>query len=60
MSQKKPSLGRGLADLLGASRSRATMPAASVPLAPTTPAAAAVEGISAVPTPSPAPRSGGD
>jgi ParB family chromosome partitioning protein len=34
VTQKKPSLGRGLADLLGASRARAQTPAASVPLTP--------------------------
>jgi ParB family chromosome partitioning protein len=34
VSDKKPALGRGLADLLGASRARATAPAASVPIAP--------------------------
>jgi ParB family transcriptional regulator, chromosome partitioning protein len=60
MSQKKPSLGRGLADLLGASRSRAVTPAVSVPLSPATPAAGSVEGVTAVPAPVPASRSGGD
>ncbi len=34
MSEKKPALGRGLADLLGASRARAATPAAAVPIAP--------------------------
>ncbi len=34
MSQKKPSLGRGLADLLGASKARAAVPATAVPVAP--------------------------
>ncbi|HWL63320.1 MAG TPA: ParB/RepB/Spo0J family partition protein [Steroidobacteraceae bacterium] len=34
MSQKKPSLGRGLADLLGASKARAAVPATPVPVAP--------------------------
>ena len=34
MSEKKPALGRGLADLLGASRARAATPAAPVPVAP--------------------------
>ena len=34
MSIKKPSLGRGLADLLGASRARAATPAASVSITP--------------------------
>ena len=47
VSEKKPALGRGLADLLGASRARAATPAAPVPVAP---AAKAV----------PAPRGGGD
>jgi ParB family chromosome partitioning protein len=32
MTQKKPSLGRGLADLLGASKARAATPAAAVPI----------------------------
>ena len=63
MSQKKPSLGRGLADLLGASRSRAAVPAASVPVSPAAPAAAipalaAVESVTAVPAP--ASRGSGD
>jgi ParB family chromosome partitioning protein len=39
VSEKKPALGRGLADLLGGSRARANVPAAAVPIAP--PAAAA-------------------
>ena len=39
MSEKKPALGRGLADLLGASKARAATPAAPVPITP--PAAAA-------------------
>jgi ParB family chromosome partitioning protein len=34
VSDKKPALGRGLSDLLGASRARAATPAASVPVAP--------------------------
>jgi len=34
MSEKKPVLGRGLADLLGGAKSRAAVPAASVPVAP--------------------------
>jgi ParB family chromosome partitioning protein len=34
VSEKKPALGRGLADLLGASRARAATPAAPVPVAP--------------------------
>jgi len=40
VTQKKPSLGRGLADLLGASRSRAATPAAAVPITPETATAA--------------------
>jgi ParB family transcriptional regulator, chromosome partitioning protein len=44
MTQKKPSLGRGLADLLGASRARAATPAAPVPVAPGSGAAPAVVG----------------
>jgi ParB family chromosome partitioning protein len=40
MTQKKPSLGRGLADLLGASRARAPTPAAPVPVTPAASAAA--------------------
>ncbi|MFO1505236.1 MAG: ParB/RepB/Spo0J family partition protein [Steroidobacteraceae bacterium] len=39
MTQKKPSLGRGLADLLGASRARAAVPAKPVPIAPSAPGA---------------------
>src|SRR5690606_8051719 len=34
MSEKKPALGRGLADLLGASKARAAAPVKPVPLAP--------------------------
>jgi ParB family chromosome partitioning protein len=34
MSDKKPALGRGLADLLGSSKARAATPAASVPITP--------------------------
>ncbi len=34
MSEKKPALGRGLADLLGASKARATTPAAAVSITP--------------------------
>jgi ParB family chromosome partitioning protein len=34
MSEKKPALGRGLADLLGASKARAATPATQVPVAP--------------------------
>jgi ParB family chromosome partitioning protein len=44
MTQKKPSLGRGLADLLGASRARAATPAAPVPVTPGSGAAPAVVG----------------
>ena len=48
MTQKKPSLGRGLADLLGASRARAATPPASVsinpPGAPAAPAKEAATG----------------
>jgi ParB family chromosome partitioning protein len=47
MSEKRPALGRGLADLLGASKARAAMPAAQVPLA--TPSAGAVAGGDAAP-----------
>ena len=32
--KKKPSLGRGLADLLGTSRARAATPTVAVPIAP--------------------------
>jgi ParB family transcriptional regulator, chromosome partitioning protein len=39
MSDKKPALGRGLADLLGSSRARAATPAASVSITPPTAAA---------------------
>ncbi len=48
MSDKKPALGRGLADLLGGSRARASAPAAAVPIAPAASDATA------------APRAGGD
>jgi len=44
VTQKKPSLGRGLADLLGASRARAATPATPVPVAPGTPAATGAAG----------------
>jgi ParB family transcriptional regulator, chromosome partitioning protein len=35
LSDKKPALGRGLADLLGSSKARASAPATAVPIAPT-------------------------
>lgn len=57
MSEKKPALGRGLADLLGGSRSRASVPAAAVPIAPP-PAADAAAAASAAG--GGATRSGGD
>jgi ParB family chromosome partitioning protein len=41
MSEKKPALGRGLADLLGASKARAATPATQVPVAPASGAVAA-------------------
>jgi ParB family chromosome partitioning protein len=47
MSEKKPALGRGLADLLGQSRTRAATITPAVPIA-------------ATPADAPAPRSGGD
>ncbi|HMA10961.1 MAG TPA: ParB/RepB/Spo0J family partition protein [Steroidobacteraceae bacterium] len=61
MSEKKPALGRGLADLLGASRARAATPATSVPVTPAgaQPAAAAAAAASATGA-VPAPRGGGD
>ncbi|MEO6078915.1 MAG: ParB/RepB/Spo0J family partition protein [Steroidobacteraceae bacterium] len=56
MTQKKSSLGRGLADLLGSSKARAGAPAASVPVAPP-----AADGAASGAAPgSAAPRSGGD
>jgi ParB family chromosome partitioning protein len=48
MSDKKPALGRGLADLLGASRARAATPAASVSISPP-PAAPAASAAPAAP-----------
>jgi len=60
MTQKKPSLGRGLADLLGASRARATTPAAAVPIAPGAAPAAASPSSTPAPGATPAPRGGGD
>jgi ParB family chromosome partitioning protein len=44
MSDKKPVLGRGLADLLGGAKSRAAMPATPVPVAPAADAAHAASG----------------
>jgi ParB family chromosome partitioning protein len=49
MSEKKSSLGRGLADLMGSSKARANVPAATVPVAPPSSAEAVA-----------APRAGGD
>jgi ParB family transcriptional regulator, chromosome partitioning protein len=60
VSEKKPALGRGLADLLGASRARATTPAVAVPIAPGTAPAAAVPTSAPAAGASPAPRGGGD
>jgi len=51
VSDKKPALGRGLADLLGGSRARAATPAAAVPIAPVAAVAA---------TQTSAPRGGGE
>ncbi|MEO8315083.1 MAG: ParB/RepB/Spo0J family partition protein [Pseudomonadota bacterium] len=48
MSEKKPALGRGLADLLGGAKSRAAAPVMPVPVAPADAAASAIG--------SPAPR----
>jgi ParB family transcriptional regulator, chromosome partitioning protein len=45
MSEKKPVLGRGLADLLGGAKSRAAVPATSVPVAPAPDAAPAAAGV---------------
>jgi ParB family transcriptional regulator, chromosome partitioning protein len=47
LSEKKPALGRGLADLLGASKARAATPAATVPIAPPAGAGAATAGSAA-------------
>ncbi len=62
MSEKKPALGRGLADLLGGSRSRANVPAAAVPIAPPTTAApvATDAATAAAASANAPPRSGGD
>jgi ParB family chromosome partitioning protein len=50
VSEKRPSLGRGLADLLGASKARAATPAAPVSITPpATPAAAAAQPASSGP-----------
>ncbi|MBK6674086.1 MAG: ParB/RepB/Spo0J family partition protein [Proteobacteria bacterium] len=57
MSEKKPALGRGLADLLGASRARAATPAAPVPVAPPTTSGAPP---SAAASAAAAPRGSGD
>jgi len=64
MSDKKPALGRGLADLLGGSRARAAIPATAVPTSPgaaatTAPAASASQPATAS-TAVAAPRAGGD
>ncbi|HXC58923.1 MAG TPA: ParB/RepB/Spo0J family partition protein [Steroidobacteraceae bacterium] len=56
MSDKKPALGRGLADLLGGSRARAAIPAVAVPTTPVANASA----TSAPSASAPAPRAGGD
>jgi ParB family chromosome partitioning protein len=58
VSDKKPALGRGLADLLGGSRARAATPAAAVPIAPPAGATSTVAGAAGANTP--APRGGGD
>jgi ParB family transcriptional regulator, chromosome partitioning protein len=58
VSEKKPALGRGLADLLGASRARAATPAAPVPVAP--PGAAAGTPTPAAASGAAAPRGSGD
>jgi ParB family chromosome partitioning protein len=47
MTQKKSSLGRGLADLLGASKARAAAPAAPVPITPPAAAPAAPTAVAA-------------
>jgi ParB family chromosome partitioning protein len=64
MTQKKPSLGRGLADLLSGSKSRANAPVAAVPIAPAATVAgsaqaATVAGSTAAAADA-APRAGGD
>jgi ParB family chromosome partitioning protein len=58
VSDKKPALGRGLADLLGGSRARAATPATPVPIAPPAGATSAVANATAASTP--APRGSGD
>jgi len=60
VTQKKPSLGRGLADLLGASRSRAATPAASVPVSPVAAVPAASTAAELATPGASAPRGGGD
>jgi ParB family transcriptional regulator, chromosome partitioning protein len=57
VSEKKPALGRGLADLLGASRARAATPAAPVPVAPPATSGAPT---SAAASAAAAPRGSGD
>jgi ParB family chromosome partitioning protein len=59
VSDKKPALGRGLADLLGASRARATTPTVAVPVTPAAVGTGATA-AAAAPSAAPAPRSGGD
>jgi ParB family transcriptional regulator, chromosome partitioning protein len=44
MSEKKPVLGRGLADLLGGAKSRAAVPATPVPVTPAAEVAPAAAG----------------
>jgi ParB family transcriptional regulator, chromosome partitioning protein len=58
MSDKKPALGRGLADLLGSSKARAAAPAAAVPIAP--PPAAQAPTAAANTAANATPRSSGD
>jgi len=60
VTQKKPSLGRGLADLLGASRTRAATPPASVPLSPVPAAPASTEDAAPVAPAATASRGSGD
>ena len=59
MTQKKPSLGRGLADLLGASRARAMTPPASVPVSPGTPSSPPPE-VNSAASATPAPGAAAD
>jgi ParB family chromosome partitioning protein len=47
VTEKRPSLGRGLADLLGGAKSRAAVPATPVPVAPAADAAPAAAGSAA-------------